>query len=155
MQVHFDTFVTNLHSMFEFKPSVLAAPVEESRSQQDQWQKVSARIAHDLKEPIRNLSSCAKLLADLNEGTGVGLDQATLCGWLRESADRAQDMIEAILKLSLQGKNEPKTDDRVQREWRIRQDARSHRGGIDGWVGQRRKLFCNCRLHASIGCHDG
>ena len=96
--------------MIEFNPSVLAAPVEESRSQQDQWQKVSARIAHDLKEPIRNLSSCARLLAELNEGTDVGLDQATLCGWLRESADRAQDMIEAILKLSLQGKNESKTE---------------------------------------------
>mgnify|MGYP000430233089 FL=1 len=110
MQVSFDTFVANLHSMIEFNPSVLAAPVQDSRRQQDEWQKVSARIAHGLKEPIRNLSSCAKLLADLNEGADVGLDQATLCDWLRESADRAQDMIEAILKLSLHGKEESKTE---------------------------------------------
>lgn len=52
-------------------------------------------VAHDLKEPLRNVSSCARMLS-----ASVGkpaADVQQLCGWLEDSAERVTAMIDGLL----------------------------------------------------------
>ena len=43
-------------------------------------------VAHDLKEPIRNLGSCARLLAEMGAGgQDLGVDEAQVRQWLVEA----------------------------------------------------------------------
>lgn len=53
-------------------------------------------VAHDLKEPLRNVASCARMLASLQEESDERTQQISL--WLQESANRVDTMVEALLE---------------------------------------------------------
>lgn len=52
-------------------------------------------VAHDLKEPLRNVSSCARMLSASAADPTADVQQ--LCGWLEDSAERVTAMIDGLL----------------------------------------------------------
>lgn len=78
-------------------PGVALSPPQKD----DQWKRFAFIIAHDLKEPIRNVSSCSRLLASKLEVTDPEVQQ--IAGWLMDSADKLQDLIDALFDLARHG----------------------------------------------------
>ena len=72
-------------------------PVDESH----RWKQFALMVAHDLKEPIRNMGDCARLLAQPEEESGV--DPAQLRTWLMDASDRLQCMLDALLRHARHG----------------------------------------------------
>lgn len=72
-------------------------PVDESL----RWKQFALMVAHDLKEPIRNMGDCARLLAQSEEGSEV--DPVQLRTWLMEASDRLQCMLDALLRHARHG----------------------------------------------------
>ena len=66
------------------------------------WKQFALMVAHDLKEPIRNIGQCARLLAEGEEEHGVHPDR--LRHWLVESADRLECMMDALLEHARHGR---------------------------------------------------
>ena len=85
-----------------------ATDSNETESQIDsehRWQRFAMMVAHDLKEPIRNLGSCARLLADMGkEGEYLGVGEAQVRQWLVESSERLVDMMDALVSHAKQGR---------------------------------------------------
>ena len=70
-------------------------PLAKSAASERRWQKFALMVAHDLKELIRNIGSCAKLLADMDsEGADAGVDEAQVRQWLWTS-ERLVHMMDA------------------------------------------------------------
>ena len=90
--------------MVPFNPSQEAICAAPSVENDDQGRWFSIRMAHDLKEPIRNLANCARMLAEDNSSAGVSSSQ--LCSWLIESANRAQIMIETLSRTMVKGQEQ-------------------------------------------------
>ena len=65
------------------------------KTERDHWRKFAMVVAHDLKEPLRNVSSCARMLSTSDQNPEVDVQQ--LCGWLEDSAERVTAMIDALL----------------------------------------------------------
>lgn len=62
------------------------------------WQRFALMVAHDLKEPIRNIGSCARLLADMDKGgEGHGVDEAQVRQWLVDCSERLVHMLDALV----------------------------------------------------------
>lgn len=69
------------------------------------WKQFALMVAHDLKEPIRNIGHCARLLAEGEDETGVGPER--LRHWLVDAAERLECMMDALLQHARVG-HEPK-----------------------------------------------
>jgi len=82
-------------------------PLAESAASERRWQKFALMVAHDLKEPIRNIGSCAKLLADMDsEGADAGVDEAQVRQWLVDCSERLVHMMDALVKHAKNGREE-------------------------------------------------
>ena len=65
------------------------------------WQQFAMMVAHDLKEPIRNMGQCAELLLDEDNVDQVHRKQLNL--WLMQSSMRLQGMLNALLNQARMG----------------------------------------------------
>ena len=82
-------------------------PLAKSAASERRWQKFALMVAHDLKEPIRNIGSCAKLLADMDsEGADAGVDEAQVRQWLVDCSERLVHMMDALVKHAKNGREE-------------------------------------------------
>jgi light-regulated signal transduction histidine kinase (bacteriophytochrome) len=82
-------------------------PLPASAPSELRWQKFALMVAHDLKEPIRNIGSCARLLADMgNEGADVDVDEAQVRQWLLDSSERLVHMMDALVNHAKYGREE-------------------------------------------------
>lgn len=72
-----------------------------TEGQSDHWKRFAMVVAHDLKEPLRNASNCAKMLASIVKDESEETQQITR--WLEESADRLQNMVDALLEHARHG----------------------------------------------------
>ena len=82
-------------------------PLPASAASEQRWQKFALMVAHDLKEPIRNIGSCAKLLADMdNEGADAGVDEAQVRQWLVDCSERLVHMMNALVEHAKNGREE-------------------------------------------------
>ena len=72
------------------------------------WQQFAMMVAHDLKEPIRNMGQCAELL--LHEDNLDPDQRKQLNQWLKEGSVRLQGMLDALLNQAKMGEErmEPK-----------------------------------------------
>jgi len=80
------------------KTNCISAPAESVVDDDDhgRWKQFALMVAHDLKEPIRNMGNCARLLAEREDETGVSPER--LRHWLVESAERLECMMDALLQ---------------------------------------------------------
>ena len=62
----------------------------------DRWKRFAMLVAHDLKEPLRNVASCARMLSTMMEAPDVDRDQ--IAGWLEESAERLTSLVDGLLE---------------------------------------------------------
>ncbi len=62
----------------------------------DHWKQFATIVAHDLKEPLRNIASCARMLVSLNQDPAPQAKQLT--EWLVESSERIEDMVSGLLQ---------------------------------------------------------
>ena len=62
----------------------------------DRWKRFAMLVAHDLKEPLRNVASCARMLSTMTEAPDVDRDQ--IAGWLEESAERMTSLVDGLLE---------------------------------------------------------
>lgn len=58
-------------------------------------------VAHDLKEPLRNTASCARMLATQLDSADAQSQQ--FAQWLMDSADRMQELIDALFEHARHG----------------------------------------------------
>lgn len=96
-------------AMMSTSPPPPKSPVDPSGTvpseSEHRWQRFAMMVAHDLKEPIRNLGSCARLLAEMGEGgQDLGVDEAQVRQWLVESSERLVDMMDALVNHAKQGR---------------------------------------------------
>ena len=65
-------------------------------------------VAHDLKEPVRNICSCARLLAEIQGGADHldGVDEEQVRAWLLSSSDRLVKMVDAMASHARRGREE-------------------------------------------------
>ena len=76
-------------------------PLEILPENEGRWQQFAMMVAHDLKEPIRNIGSCAKLLADMDSEDPDQRKQ--LNQWLKEGSVRLVHMMDALVKHAKMG----------------------------------------------------
>ena len=82
-------------------------PLAKSAASERRWQKFALMVAHDLKEPIRNIGSCAKLLADMDsEGADAGVDEAQVRQWLVDCSERLVHLMDALVQHAKNGREE-------------------------------------------------
>lgn len=70
----------------------------------DHWKRFSLLVAHDLKEPLRNTANCARMLAATVKDKSEETKQLTR--WLLDSADRLQNLVDALLEHARHGHEE-------------------------------------------------
>lgn len=61
----------------------------------DHWKRFAMLVAHDLKEPLRNVASCARMLSTMTAAPDVDRDQ--IASWLEESAERVTSLVDGLL----------------------------------------------------------
>lgn len=86
-------------------PDLADHPLAASTASERRWQKFALMVAHDLKEPIRNIGSCARLLADMDgAGEEVGIDEAQVRQWLVDCSERLVHMMDALVTHAKNGR---------------------------------------------------
>lgn len=90
--------VMSIQSSLELSHSGLSGESEH------RWKRFAMMVAHDLKEPIRNIGSCARMLGSLESGSeALGVDEHQVRRWLMDSADRLESMIDSLVQHAKNG----------------------------------------------------
>ena len=94
-------------SLTDFSSDLDGHPAAASVGSEQRWQKFALMVAHDLKEPIRNIGSCARLLADMGEeGADVEVEESQVRQWLVDCSERLVHMMDALVKHAKNGRED-------------------------------------------------